>query len=117
MSKDFLQDLRKSKIPSPTNPNFNLDEWQKHIDVYDLKDKKSLMIHSAGVIIYQQLLTIKKYYKELVSNNVNKNDLIPIQYIIGRVNKERIILENSFLSNNSYNFNSITSVNHINGSV
>ena len=126
----FIEKIRKSEIPQPTQPKFDLAVWEEKWSQEPQKDKNNESVYQAGKIIFSLLEEIRSELRKLHKKKPEASNEKLIMAYFAISNRDRAILSNnpedtitgkvnvfSSLLNNNRFFNELTLEEISNGCV
>ncbi|MHA2198198.1 MAG: hypothetical protein ACXABO_21640 [Promethearchaeota archaeon] len=88
----FIEIIRKSKLPHPTQRSFTIDRWEKVYRDCESTASIDVNIYNSGKWIYKQLNGIRASQNKIQWGNCNSDQLI--KYFCGYINRDcQIIMQ------------------------
>lgn len=83
MPDEFLDEVRKSRVPQPTQRNFDLEKWHKAYNAIRSHTNKDDNIYKAGIWFFNKFETIRAISNDLDLHSIPQDKLV--RYIVGEL--------------------------------
>lgn len=86
----FIEQVRNSQVPQPTQHTFNLGRWEEAYNAISEHTEEDKRLFNDGIWVYNKLNAVRKKIAEVFFNNIAKSELI--RYFCAYTNRAAHVL-------------------------